>query len=49
MSIQTRDETIPGLPPLSPTWPTWMWLAFAVATVVATVVGFLRAGRPFWN
>ena len=49
MSVQTRDESLSRPPPLRPTWPTWMWLAFAVATVVATIVGFLRAGRPFWH
>jgi hypothetical protein len=49
MSVQTRDETLSRLPPLRPTWTTWMWLAFAFATAVATVFGFLRAGRPFWH
>ena len=49
MSVQTRDETLPRPPRLRPSWQRWMWLAFAVATVAAIIIGFLRAGRPFWH
>ena len=44
-----NEAALPSPPRLRPTWTTWMWLGFAVAVVVAMVVGFLRAGRPFWH
>jgi hypothetical protein len=49
MSQPLNDDALLRPPRLRPTWTTWMWLAFAVAAVVAMVVGFLRAGRPFWH
>ena len=49
MSRRTNQVALPSLPRLRPTWTTWMWLGFAIAVVVAMVVGFLRAGRPFWH
>lgn len=34
-------------PGLRPTWTTWMWMGFAVAVLVATVVGLLMSAVPY--
>jgi len=47
MSTQSNREFLTGPLRLRPTWTTWLWLGFAVATAVATVVGFWLAGRAF--
>jgi hypothetical protein len=38
------EEPIPQPPRLRPTWTTWMWLGFAVAVVVLTVIGLWPTG-----
>jgi hypothetical protein len=34
------DPTIPRPPRLRPTWSTWMWIAFMVAVIVFSIIGF---------
>jgi hypothetical protein len=48
MAIKAAAPIVPAPPRLRPTWTTWMWLSFAVAVAVATVVGLKLAGKPFW-
>jgi len=48
MTTKIPDPLIPPPPPLRPTWTTYMWLGFAVAVAIATVVGFgWMSARPF--
>jgi hypothetical protein len=49
MSIRSNYQTLARPFRLRPTWTTWIWLGFAVATVVAIVIGFWLAGKPFWR
>jgi hypothetical protein len=44
-----KSDALGHPPHPRPAWIDWAWLAFAALLVVATVVGFLRAGRPFWH
>ncbi len=37
----------PEIPGLRPTWMTWVWVGFALAVVVLTVIGFLYAGARY--
>ncbi|MFO0570716.1 MAG: hypothetical protein U0263_34085 [Polyangiaceae bacterium] len=37
----------PEIPGLNPTWMTWVWVGFALAVVVLTVLGFLYAGARY--
>ncbi|HYQ41358.1 MAG TPA: hypothetical protein VER11_05315 [Polyangiaceae bacterium] len=48
MSNRSNPQFPVGPMRLRPTWTTWAYLGFAVATAIATVVGFWLAGRPFW-
>ena len=47
MSLRTNESEVSTAPGSS--WTTWMWLSLAALAVVATVFGFLHAGRSFWQ
>ncbi len=34
------NDQIPRPPRLRPSWTTWMWIAFMVAVVVFSLIGF---------
>jgi hypothetical protein len=36
----SADPTIPRPPVLRPTWMTWLWMAFIVAVIAFTMIGF---------
>jgi hypothetical protein len=46
-TLESSGEVVPRPPKLRPTWTTWMWLAFAVAVVVLTILGLSYAGGPY--
>ncbi|HET7538942.1 MAG TPA: hypothetical protein VFK05_03695 [Polyangiaceae bacterium] len=49
MSSSSNRQFLSGPMRLRPTWTTWAYLGLAVATAIATVVGFWLAGKPFWH
>ena len=36
----SADPTIDRVPLIRPTWMTWLWLAFIVAVIAFTIIGF---------
>ncbi len=48
MTATRRVRMSPEIPGLSPSWMTWVWVGFALAVIVLTVLGFLYAGAQYF-